>query len=41
MLSFFRTVNGPREKLASTSSQASGKLTAEAKFHSLVGVGQM
>src|SRR5215471_929955 len=41
MLSFFRTVKGPKETLASHSTHASGNPTAEAKFHSFVGVGQM
>jgi len=40
MLSFFRTANGPRERFASTSSHATGKLAAEAKFQFFVGVGQ-
>jgi hypothetical protein len=38
---FFPDGEGPRETLASTSSQASGNAAAEAKFQLFVCVGQM
>jgi hypothetical protein len=41
MLSFLGTVKGPSETVAVPSTHANGKPIAEAKFHSLVGVGQI